>query len=241
MLRLQDGYVVRGTSRLGPPIDITSRIAEVTLRPRMAAEVAAHRRRRARPGCGVEDHVRRRQGQQCDRDPGQGSSRKRIRSRKTRWCCPMRSSDRMRRWRDGWRARRPGAELRGYIAPQAEIPITVTAVAPERIETPKGVINVTRYALILQQPAARREPDRQPVGRSEPRSDPHEHSRAVDRAGARGHCVRGSAHRGLLTSRRRAGDDPGARIQSRRHHHQAENHHAGAGADPDWRLRSHGS
>ena len=30
VLRLQDGYVVRGTSRLGPPIDITSRIAEVT-------------------------------------------------------------------------------------------------------------------------------------------------------------------------------------------------------------------
>src|SRR5688500_7649308 len=29
VLRLLDGYVVRGTSRLGPPIDITSRIAEV--------------------------------------------------------------------------------------------------------------------------------------------------------------------------------------------------------------------
>jgi hypothetical protein len=42
--------------------------------------------------------------------------------------------------------------LRGYIAPQAEIPITVTAVAPERIETPKGVINVTRYALIFNNP-----------------------------------------------------------------------------------------
>ena len=58
-----------------------------------------------------------------------------------------------------------GAELRGYIAPQAEIPITVTAVAPERIETPKGVINVTRYATDLQQPAAGRESDRQSVGR----------------------------------------------------------------------------
>ena len=29
VLRLQDGWVVRGTSRLGPPIDITSRVAEV--------------------------------------------------------------------------------------------------------------------------------------------------------------------------------------------------------------------
>ena len=30
VLRLQDGYVVRGTSRLGPPIDITSRVAEIS-------------------------------------------------------------------------------------------------------------------------------------------------------------------------------------------------------------------
>src|SRR5687768_10189445 len=29
VLKLQDGWVVRGTSRLGPPIDITSRVAEV--------------------------------------------------------------------------------------------------------------------------------------------------------------------------------------------------------------------
>ena len=46
----------------------------------------------------------------------------------------------------------PGSVLRGYIAPQAEIPITVTAVAAERIETPKGVINVTRYAMIFNNP-----------------------------------------------------------------------------------------
>ena len=31
-----------------------------------------------------------------------------------------------------------GAELRGYIAPQAEITIRVMAAAPERIETPKA-------------------------------------------------------------------------------------------------------
>src|SRR5436190_23848677 len=29
VLRLTDGWVVRGTSRLGPPIDITTRVAEI--------------------------------------------------------------------------------------------------------------------------------------------------------------------------------------------------------------------
>ena len=56
----------------------------------------------------------------------------------------------MRRWRGGCRARRPEAELRGYIAPQAEIPHHRDGGGVlERIETPKGVINVTRYGMIF--------------------------------------------------------------------------------------------
>jgi pimeloyl-ACP methyl ester carboxylesterase len=45
-----------------------------------------------------------------------------------------------------------GSELRGYIAPQAEVTIRITGVAPERIETPKGVINATRYSLTFNNP-----------------------------------------------------------------------------------------
>ena len=45
-----------------------------------------------------------------------------------------------------------GAELRAYIAPQAEITIRVMSAAPERIETPKGVINATRYAMTFNNP-----------------------------------------------------------------------------------------
>ncbi len=46
-----------------------------------------------------------------------------------------------------------GTELRGYIAPQAELPMRVTALTPERIETPQRAINATRYSLVIDNPA----------------------------------------------------------------------------------------
>jgi uncharacterized protein len=46
-----------------------------------------------------------------------------------------------------------GAELRGYIAPQAELGMRVTALAPERIETPQRSINATRYSVRIDNPA----------------------------------------------------------------------------------------
>jgi hypothetical protein len=45
-----------------------------------------------------------------------------------------------------------GAELRGYIVPQAEVPIRVTAVATERIDMPKASLAATRYALTVTNP-----------------------------------------------------------------------------------------
>jgi pimeloyl-ACP methyl ester carboxylesterase len=45
-----------------------------------------------------------------------------------------------------------GAELKGYIAPQAEITIKIASSAQERIDTPRGLIQSTRYALTLQNP-----------------------------------------------------------------------------------------
>lgn len=46
----------------------------------------------------------------------------------------------------------PGAELKAYIAPQAEIPVVVTAVADERIETPKRTFIAKRYSLLFKNP-----------------------------------------------------------------------------------------
>jgi pimeloyl-ACP methyl ester carboxylesterase len=45
-----------------------------------------------------------------------------------------------------------GAELRGYIAPQAEITIRVTGTAPASIETPKGTIKATHVSMTFNNP-----------------------------------------------------------------------------------------
>jgi pimeloyl-ACP methyl ester carboxylesterase len=46
-----------------------------------------------------------------------------------------------------------GAELKAYIAPQAEIPIVVTEVASESIETPKRTFAAKRYTLAMKNPS----------------------------------------------------------------------------------------
>lgn len=151
VLRVQDGYVVRGTSRLGAPIDITSRVAEVTYdlewRPRSLHIDGVVRGQdialkttfaggKAINSIAIQGKV------QPKEDPVALDT----------VVLPnafLGSYAALARRLQGKAA---GAQLRGYIAPQAEIPITVTAVAPERIETPKGVINVTRYAMIFNNP-----------------------------------------------------------------------------------------
>lgn len=45
-----------------------------------------------------------------------------------------------------------GAELKAYIAPQAEIAVVVTEVARESIDTPKRDFTATRYALTMKNP-----------------------------------------------------------------------------------------
>lgn len=47
---------------------------------------------------------------------------------------------------------KPGATLRGYIAPQGEVPMRVDGVFDERIETPRENIAAKRYALIVSNP-----------------------------------------------------------------------------------------
>lgn len=46
----------------------------------------------------------------------------------------------------------PGAMFRGYIAPQGEVPMRLDGVFAERIETAKQTIAATRYALIVSNP-----------------------------------------------------------------------------------------
>jgi hypothetical protein len=48
---------------------------------------------------------------------------------------------------------KPGAAFRGYIAPQIEVAILVSGVFKDRIETPQRSINAVRYALRVTQPS----------------------------------------------------------------------------------------
>jgi hypothetical protein len=45
-----------------------------------------------------------------------------------------------------------GTELKAYIAPQAEIPVVVTEIASESIDTPKRDFTATRYELTMKNP-----------------------------------------------------------------------------------------
>ena len=151
VLKVQEGWIVRGTSRLGPPIDITSRIAEV------------HYDAEWRPQSMHIDGVVR--GQDVSLKTtfanGRASNVIAVQGKAQPKDDPVAvdtvvlpnaflgSYAALGRRLQGKAA---GAELRGYIAPQAEVPIRVVGATSERIETPKSVIGVTRYALIVANP-----------------------------------------------------------------------------------------
>ena len=46
----------------------------------------------------------------------------------------------------------PGAELPVYVAPQAEIKVSVRAAAPAQFQTPAGVVQTTRYSVAFHNP-----------------------------------------------------------------------------------------
>jgi pimeloyl-ACP methyl ester carboxylesterase len=151
VLKLPDGWVVRGTSRLGQPIDITSRIAEVNydlewrpkslhidgiVRGQDVALKTTFANGRASNAIAVQGKV------QPKEDPVAIDA----------VVLPnafLGSYAALGRRLQGLKE---GAILQAYIAPQAQVPIRVVSVTPERIETPKAVINVTRYALIMGNP-----------------------------------------------------------------------------------------
>ena len=94
-----------------------------------------------------------------------------------------------------------GAELRAYIAPQAEVTIKVTGAVREGISTPRGTIQSMHYTMTLINPppagdvVVNRWRIRRPAVADEP---PRSKWRWQ-----RGHRVRGLAHLGLLESGRR--------------------------------------
>ena len=151
-LRIGDEWVIRGSSRLGAPIDITTRHAEVIYdlqwRPKSLVVDAIVR------GQDVSLKTTFEGGKASNVIAVQGAPQSKV---------DAVSADPVvlpntflgsyvalgKRLQGG----AVGTELRAYIAPQGEVAIKVTAVASERMDTPKGGFAATRYGLTMSSPA----------------------------------------------------------------------------------------
>ena len=151
VMRLQDGWVVRGSSRLGPPIDITSRVAEITYdldwHPKSLHIDGVVRGQdvtlKTTFANGRAANVIAVQGKPQPKDDPVSADAVVL---------PNAFLGSYAALAKRLQGKSAGAELRGYIAPQAEIQIKVAMVTSERIETPKAVIKVTRFGVVLSNP-----------------------------------------------------------------------------------------
>ena len=151
VIRQADGWIVRGSSRLGPPIDITSRTAEVVYDTQW------------RPKSMLVDGVVRGQDVTVKTtfDGGKASNVISVQG------APQSKVDAVsadpvvlaNSFLGSYAALairlqglKPGAELKAYVAPQAEIAVKLVAVSTERIDTPRAVIYATRLSLLFVSP-----------------------------------------------------------------------------------------
>ena len=151
VLRMGDGWVVRGTSRLGQPMDITTRVAQVDYDLQW------------RPKTLLIDGIVRGQDVTLKTtfDGTKASSLLAVQGAPQSKTDPVAADSvvlpnmflgsyaALARRLQGKTA---GSELRAYVAPTAEVTVRVTSAAAERIETPKGLINATRYSLTFNSP-----------------------------------------------------------------------------------------
>jgi pimeloyl-ACP methyl ester carboxylesterase len=151
VVRQADGWTIRGSNRLAPPLNVVTQTAEI------------HYTADWRPTRMLIEGTTR--GQQTSIKTtfagGQATSEITVAgqtSSKTDPVAPdtivlpnafLGSYAALARRLAGAQA---GASFRGYIAPQAEVPIRLDAVATERIETAQRAINATRYSLTLTNP-----------------------------------------------------------------------------------------
>ena len=151
VLRMADGWIVRGTSRLGAPIDITTRVASVEYdlqwRPKSMLVDGIVRGqdltlKTTFDGTKATNIIAVQGTPQSKVDPVSGDP----------VVLPNMFLGSYAALARRLQGKTTGAELRGYIAPQSEVTIRITAAVPERIETPKGTINATRYGMTFNSP-----------------------------------------------------------------------------------------
>jgi len=151
VVRSAEGWTVRGSSRLGMPIDITTRRAEVRYdadwKPLSLVVESVARGQELQLRTTFAD------GQASnDVTTAAGTTPKVDRVSPDAVVLPntfLGSYAALARRLQGLSA---GDELRGYIAPQVEVPVRVVAVAAERIETPGQAIAATRFTLTVVNP-----------------------------------------------------------------------------------------
>jgi pimeloyl-ACP methyl ester carboxylesterase len=151
VIRDADGWIVRGSSRISPPVDTVTRSAEI----RYTAEW--HPTRLAIEGTsrgqevivtttfadGKADNIISVAGGQTTKSDAVSADTVVLPN------AFLGSYAALARRLAG---AKPGATFRGYIAPQLEVAIVVSGVFQDRIETPQRAINATRYALGVTQP-----------------------------------------------------------------------------------------
>ena len=151
VLRMADGWVVRGTSRLGPPIDITTRVAQVDYdlqwHPKTLLVDGIVRGqdltlKTTFDGTKASNIIAIQGSPQAKSDPVSADTVVLPNTFLGSYAALARRVQ----------GKAAGSELRAYLAPQAEIIVIVGASAPERIETPRGIINATRYAMTFKGP-----------------------------------------------------------------------------------------
>ncbi|MGH9204094.1 MAG: alpha/beta hydrolase family protein, partial [Vicinamibacterales bacterium] len=150
-MQTAEGWIVRGTSRLGPPIDITTRVAEViydsTWHPRSLLVDGVVR------GQDVMIKTTFADGKASNVIAVQGAPQAKVDTVAADTIpLPNTFLGSYAALAARLRGKAVGAELKAYIAPQGESPLTVTAVANDRIETPRAHIPATRYTITVANP-----------------------------------------------------------------------------------------
>ena len=151
VIRTAEGWTIRGASRQGPPMDVTTRIAEVLYdadwRPKSLLIDGVVR------GQDITLKTTFAGGKASNIIAVQGEPQTKVDvASPDAVVLPnsfLGSYAALARKLQGKTA---GAQLRAYVAPQGEVPITLMAVTSERIDTPKAKIAATRYALVVNNP-----------------------------------------------------------------------------------------
>jgi pimeloyl-ACP methyl ester carboxylesterase len=152
VIRNADGWIVRGASQMGTPVDLTTSRAEI----RYTADW--------HPQSVVVDSIARGRELQLRTTFADGKASSEVTADgKTEPKVDVVSPDAivlLNTFLGSYAALaqrlpgiQPGDELRGYVAPQIELPVRVQSATPERIDTPRQSVDAVRYLLSIVNPS----------------------------------------------------------------------------------------